>query len=643
MSISTSEAGREEGADTGGSGLRVLLLSMPFAALERPSLGLGLLKPLLERCGVRCDVRYLAFDFAEFVGLEDYLWVYGGLPYTAFAGDWAFTRSLYGDRPELDAGYLEQILRQTWQLDEPDVARLGRVRAYCDHFLDHCLASVPWDEYDVVGFTSTFEQNIASLALAKRVKEARPETAVVFGGANWEGEMGLSLHERFPFVDVVCSGEADDSFPALVSALARGERLDGIPGIVYRDGDESISTGPAPLVRDLDALPFPDFDDYVAALLESPAAADLTPTLLLESSRGCWWGAKHHCTFCGLNGGTMAFRSKSPERVLAEIHHLRERFDIETISVVDNILDMAYFSTLLPMLEDEGLDLNLFYEVKANLTHEQVRQLAAAGVHHVQPGLESFSDHVLELMRKGTTALQNIQLLKWCRELGVKPEWNLLYGFPGEEPEDYQRMLPLFDAIEHLDPPGACGPVRLDRFSPYHSDPAGLGMTSVRALAPYRYLYPFDDDVLLRIAYYFDFDYADGREPLDYVRPVLERVRRWSSDGPRAGLWVCPGEDGSVTLVRERAEAARETLVLDGWQAAAYLACDRATSPARLRRLSELEGVGLTELESFLSWCVERRLMAGDGVRYLGLAVHSPPRLAAAEPAVVEPETLALA
>ena len=637
MPISTSEAAGREGA---GSNPRVLLLSMPFAALERPSLGLGLLKPLLERAGVACDIRYLAFDFAEFVGLEDYLWVYGGLPYTAFAGDWTFTRSLYGDRPDVDAGYAEQILRRIWQLEEHEIARLGRVRAYCDHFLDHCLASTTWEDYDVVGFTSTFEQNVASLALAKRLKEARPETVIAFGGANWEGEMGQSLHERFAFVDVVCSGEADHSFPAVVSALARGDGLDAIPGIVYRDGDRSVSTGPAPLVRDLDGLPFPDFDDYVAALLQSPAAADLTPTILLETSRGCWWGAKHHCTFCGLNGGAMAFRSKSPERVLAEIHHLRERFGIDTISVVDNILDMAYFDTLLPLLERDGLDLNLFYEVKANLTHEQVRRLAAAGVRHVQPGLESFSDHVLELMRKGTTALQNVQLLKWCRELGVKPEWNLLYGFPGEEPEDYERMLPLFDAIEHLDPPGACGPVRLDRFSPYHSDPAGLGMTSVRALAPYRYLYPFDDDELMRTAYYFDFDYADGRDPLDYVRPVLERVRLWSSDGPRSGLWVCPRDDGCVTIVREREGAARGTLALEGWQAAAYLACDRAISPTRLRRLPELEDVPPAKLDAFLTRCVEERLMIGDGTRFLSLAVHSPPRLQSTDPVEIADEAL---
>jgi hypothetical protein len=137
---------------------RVLLLSMPFRALERPSLGLSLLKAGLRRAGAACDIRYLGLRFAEFIGLDDYLWVHGELPYTAFAGDWMFTSALYGDRPDADARYVQEVLRDTWRLPEADVTRLLRIRAWCEHFLDHCMVSIPWSDYDVIGFTSTFEQ-----------------------------------------------------------------------------------------------------------------------------------------------------------------------------------------------------------------------------------------------------------------------------------------------------------------------------------------------------------------------------------------------------------------------------------------------------------------------------------------------------
>ena len=58
----------------------------------------------------------------------------------------------------------------------------------------------------------------------------------------WEGEMGVALHRRFAFVDVACSGEAEESFPALLHALASGAPLDEVSGIVHRDGAGTRAT-----------------------------------------------------------------------------------------------------------------------------------------------------------------------------------------------------------------------------------------------------------------------------------------------------------------------------------------------------------------------------------------------------------------
>jgi len=603
---------------------RVLLISMPYGSLERPALGLGLLQAQLDRAEIPCDTRYLAFAFADAIGVDEYLWLSRELPYTAFAGDWLFTEALYGPRPRADAAYADAILRREWQLDDATIARLLALRAACEPFLRHCLAAVPWERYDVVGFTSTFEQNIASLALARRLKALHPELFVVFGGANWEGAMGRELHRRFACVDAVCSGEADHSFAELLAALDQGRSPGEVPGIVYRCDGRTVATPPAPLVRDLDALPMPDFDPWMRDR-EASSAADLPVTMLLETGRGCWWGAKSHCTFCGLNGGSLAYRSKSPERALAEIRHLRERYGAVFFSAVDNILDMGYFRTLLPRLAAEPAGMRFFYEVKANLSAEQVALLAAGGVTTIQPGLESLSDHVLKLMAKGTTALQNVQLLKWCREHGVRPEWNLLYGFPGETAQDYADTVALMDAIWFLDAPSGYGPVRLDRFSPYHEDPAGYGMTNVRPMAPYPYLYPFDRDALTHIAYYFDYDHADNGRPCNEVGAMLDRVRRWMSDQDRGALWLLDeGEDRLV--LDERPPGGRRGLRLHGWQASAYDACDRARTLVGLARDPALAHVGADRVGAFLDACVSQRIMVRDADRYLALAVATPAR-----------------
>lgn len=603
--------------------MRILLVSMPWHALERPSLGLSLLRAALEREGHSCDIRYLGFDFADSVGVDDYLWVHGELPYTAFAGDWLFTEALYGERPAADHTYLAEIWRGQWQRTLPEWERLLRIRRRVEPFLDHC-ARLPWGEYDVVGFTSTFEQNIASLALARRVAEAHPGLVIAFGGANWEGEMGLALHRRFGFVDVAASGEADLSFPEYLDTLARGGDPTRIPGLVVRDADgTSRLTEPGRPIVALDDLPIPSYDDYLLQRDHSPAAVDVLPTLLLETSRGCWWGAKHHCTFCGLNGGAMGFRSKSPERVLEEIRRLRAA-GADTVAVVDNILDMHYFSTLLPALAEHGAPLGLFYEVKANLTRQQVALLARAGIQHIQPGIESLSDGVLRLMRKGTTALQNIQLLKWCAEYGVVPEWNFLYGFPGEDPEDYRRMTTLITALSHLPPPTGSGPLRLDRFSPYHEDPAAFGITGVRPFATYRHLYDVDPEALMRVAYYFEFEYADGRD-LTYVTPALERITEWAARGPAGVLTVAPASDGTATVVDTRDGTVRRH-GLEPWQAALFDVMDGVTTESALLKRALSVGITKETARDFLQACTELRIAVTVGDRWLGLAVHDPPR-----------------
>jgi len=322
----------------------------------------------------------------------------------------------------------------------------------------------------------------------------------------------------------------------------------------------------------------------------------------------------------------MMFRAKQPERALAELRELRDRYGSTFFSVADNILDMRYFRSLLPRLAEEEQGISLFYEVKANLSCPQVALLAAAGVDIIQPGIESFSDHVLKLMGKGTTALQNVQLLKWCREHAVRPEWNLLYGFPGERPEDYEETDELLAAIDFLDPPSGYGPVRLDRFSPYHADPEGAGMINVRAMAVYRYLYPFAPDVLDRLAYYFDYEYADGRDPLAYAGPVVDRVRRWMRNGPRGDVWRTALEGDELVAVDARADRHPRAVRLESWRAAAYDACDRVRTLRGLGRLPQLSAVPDGELLSFLDDCVSQGLMVRRGDSFLALAVHRPAR-----------------
>jgi ribosomal peptide maturation radical SAM protein 1 len=612
---------------------KVLLLSMPFGALERPALGLSLLKACLERENIQCDVRYLTFAFADFIGAENYQWMCYELPYTAFAGDWSFTTALYGDNYERRSEkYINEILRNNWNLDDEAINRILYIKSHVPNFIEYCLNSIDWQEYQMVGFTSTFEQNIASLTLAKRLKNLHPEISIVFGGANWEAEMGRELHRRFTFVDYVCSGESEKSFPALVKSVLNGDSAEVIEkkvgGIVLRKNGASVFTGAGEGIQKMDELPYPDYTDYFKGLEQSAAAINVFPTLLFETSRGCWWGAKSHCTFCGLNGGSMAFRSKTPRRVLDELDHLSGLWKTETVDVVDNILDMKYFDNVIPALAKAKRPMHIFYEVKSNLKREQIELLQKAGIRRIQPGIESLSNHVLKLMRKGTTGLRNLQLLKWAKEYGVTAEWNLLYGFPGETAEDYEEILRMLPAIKFLNPPCAVGPIRLDRFSPYFNAPEKYGMINLRPMPSYYFLYPFEKESLMRIAYYYEFDYADGINPAANALPVIEYVNEWRKNVESGGLFMFKNDDATLTLLDSRSNATVGELKLGTFERAVYDFCDEVRSPANivkfLRETFPAETFSEIQIRMFLDSMAENLLMATDGENFLSLAINAP-------------------
>lgn len=385
----------------GASQSRFLLVVPPFQGVTCPALGVSLLKATLTAQGYAADLVYLNLRFAERIGVETYAWISEHTTFNGMLGEYIFA-SLLSERTAHDlARYAEDVLGAQAYTPvagpaSPDrhlLALLQRcIQAAAawvyDDALPTLLAYEPW----MVGFTSTFQQNCASLLLMKALQQARPTTLTILGGANCEGEMGAEVFARFPELDYVGQGECDQSFVALMQ-------------------------------------------DY----------------------------------------------------------------GVPRVEMVDNILDMQYFRTVLPELAAQP-KADIFYEVKANLSKEQVQMLAQAQVKWIQPGIESLSDQTLTLMRRGTTALQNIQLLKWCATYGIRVGWSYLYGFPGEDEAELEDLAPMLEALTHLEPPVGAGTLHLDRFSPYFTAPEDYGLEPVEPLTPYQHLYPFPPAALQRLA-----------------------------------------------------------------------------------------------------------------------------------------------
>ncbi len=627
------------------TGPRVLLINAPFGLIEFPHLGTSLIKAATRAAGFDCDVLYASIEFARIIGFTEYLTIERAacpmlLPERPFAG------LVSAHIPSLEDYYRDLVTpfgEHLWPFIHAEAPQqigrdsMRRIAVCAAEFTESLVARTPLAPYDVVAFSSSYGQHLASLAIAKRISEVHPGKIIAFGGANCEGAMGKQLVKSFPFVDYAFSGDGDVSFPLFLQALRDGRPV-RIPGVFSRatlaEDDADLS---APLTRqDLNQLPYPDYTDYFAALERAPEGRRYAMGIPIEGSRGCWWGEKHHCTFCGLNGLSMRHRAKTAERFQAELRHLVERYGHKGVMAADNILDRGYFRELLPLLKKERFHDVLFFEIKANLRRDEVEALADAGITHVQPGIESLSTHVLGLMDKGTTALQNVQLLKWAEEYGITLTWNLLCGFPGETGEDYEEMGRLMQKIPHLQPPAAFARISIDRFSPYFDRPRQYGIEVHPSLA-YSYVYDLPAEDIRNLAYwhYYSCDNGSSRLSLDppaYARHALRLRAIWERAYGKVWLRYSIDEEGCVHVDDGRPGTAAALTRLDPLDSAVFLAADAAVPREAIhRRLLDCEGgsrLTPAAIDAALHGLEERRFLHRDSDSFLALATtaHCRPR-----------------
>jgi ribosomal peptide maturation radical SAM protein 1 len=593
----------------------LVLVSMPFADIDRPSIQLGLLKPAAEASGFHVRTWHAGLDLAARIGVPAYraLATHRGRMF----GEWLFSAAAFGAAaPDPQARMLDRF-----GADLPELTR-ERLLEIRDHevpaYLDELADDPVWAGVRVAGFTSTFQQNTASLALAGRLRLRYPHVVTVFGGANFDADMGVEYVRAFHCIDYAVAGAGEVALPALLRALADGGDPGTVPGVIRRMHGRVSASPPVPADDDPERSPIPDYGEWFERAAKLGMLDRATVWLPFESSRGCWWGAKHHCTFCGLNGTSMRYRAKSAQRVIDELAGQARRYRIFRFEAVDNILDPRYLTTVLRALADDGAGYELFYELKANLGRAELRLLAQAGVTRIQPGLESLSTRVLGLMRKGVRAAQNVNLLRWARYYGIDVAWNLLWGFPGETEQDYADQAAALPHLMHLQPPDSADRIWLERFSPLYTEQA-----NPKPEASYRYVYPAAVD-LGQAAYFFDWPEVGGLADSAYAG-VRREVRCWQrlwADGRRPAL-TYRAAPGLLQIDDRRRHDPEGTYTFPDPVASVYLACvDR---PRTAAAVAVETGLPEDAVRQAYTYFARRGLMFLDGSMAVALALPAIP------------------
>ncbi|MGD1837458.1 MAG: RiPP maturation radical SAM C-methyltransferase [Nitrososphaeraceae archaeon] len=595
---------------------------MPFCPYESPHLGSSLLKSKLETKGYYTNVLYFNLKFLKELGLDVYDQISGNnntLHY--IVGDLVFSEYLFNKKLDIEST-IQYFLRTKKELVnmEKIIENFQNAINIVPSFLERCLENIMEFKPKLIGFSNSYYQTCASVSLAKKIKE-ESNIPIIFGGANCEGIMGFTMLQCFPYIDYICSGDADISFIEFVDSLLNKKKISHINGILSRKSSilEIHLTKP---VMEMNNLPFPNFKDYFDSINDD--IVNLNQIKIgFETSRGCWWGENNHCTFCGLNGFTMKYRSKSSDRVFKEIKYIVDKYEINSFHFTDNILDTTYFKKLFPKIMKEKMDLNMFYETKSNLSKRQLHLMKRSGVNAIQPGLESLSDSILKIMNKGTTTLHNIFLLKMCQEIDLNVYWNILTGFPYESISDYQKMLEIIPLISHLQPPQYVGQFQLSRYSPYFYEPKKYGIYNIRPLKMYPLIYPFDNDTLSRLVYFFDYD-VDVSADLHSEHKKLDKLVHkwrllWSQKPPELKM----KHSEKIILIKDTRPISTQNLyLLKNENLLIYHICE---SPQSFDNIYEYVQrnfpLNRCELESKLSILCDKKLLLEIDDQYLSLAI----------------------
>ncbi len=631
----------------------IVFVNMPYAWIQRPSAALGLLQAILESKGIAATTIYANMLFTEHVGLPDYAAITGCRAIDGVA-DWTFSHIAFPECHPDPYTFVELLLARDKRYRTYGRERLSEqlvnVQERATDFTNRLAEHIVNLQVPVVGCSSTFCQHVPSLALLRRIRNLNPEMITLMGGANCETIMGRTTHELFPWVDYVVSGEADDLISGLVrSILERGRNVEahtlatGVFGPVHRvEGYPSVKTdgtddAPRAMAASLHARPIPNYDAYFQTLECLLVLKDIvTPGLPLETSRSCWWGERRACTFCGLNGRDNTYRTRPSHEVLEEMEAVRTRYGINRVQVVDNVLDRRHFNELIPRLEAMGAPYSVFFETRADLTQNQVRALRDAGVAWIQPGIESLDSRTLKLMNKGTKSWQNVQLLKWCREYGVRCNWFILHDIPGDTDDSYQKMAELIPLLSHLQPPVDLLNIEYSRYSDFHDNPQEYRLR-LQPPEPFRYVYPLSEEQLATLVYIFEnaLDLNIARSPMLsqlLSRPGVETLKSevaswqrafWSDSRPELFMNV---DVDSLAITDTRAVAVEKHSTVSGIDRDLCLACDAATHLVNLFTMFQKRGIPRKDVEESIHRLKEKKVVIELDGRLLALMLRQRPR-----------------
>ncbi len=601
--------------------MRVVLVSMPWAIFNRPSIQLSVLQAYIRRQNgnITVDTRHPYLEAAQRVGQEPYRLI----SKNNWAGEALYCSLLFPERRDQAMAVFRQALGRQTVRSLPD---FNIIAAQLDSHLDDWLEREDFSTCSLAGFSICFGQLPASILAARRLKKRYPRLPIVLGGSTCAPAIGDSLLKVFPAIDFIITGEGERPLHNLCRYLA-GETPHPGPNVLQRKNEARTDRKDAKEypdnheIPDLNSLPLPDFDDYFAELKQTGLA--VLPTLPLEFSRGCWW---NKCAFCNLNLQWCGYRCKQSERMLQELQYLQHRYHCLDFTFTDNVLPPRETDRFFSALQKNNHDLSFFGEIRALKKQQTYALYQKGGLHTVQIGIESFSNTLLQRLNKGTRAMDNIAAMKFVTAAGIKLEGNLILEFPGSTQEQVTETMRVLDFVLPFQPLQAAG-FFLGHGSPVWVRPRDYGVKAIIQHPYNRKLYPAS--VLSRLVMLIKYGRGDHRYQERLWKPVRKKMQAWAEfhqQRENACLPPLSYRDGGDFIIIHQERPGQPALQhrLRGLSRKIYLACDQPVAIKEL--LHTFNSITEDKLSAFLAELEQKYLLFCDQDGCLALAVRQPER-----------------
>ncbi|MDP3879211.1 MAG: radical SAM protein [Dehalococcoidales bacterium] len=293
---------------------------------------------------------------------------------------------------------------------------------------------------DIVGLTATTPAINSAVGIGRYLKKAYPDLPIILGGPH-ATLLPKETLAATPEIDVLVTGEGEDTIIELLRAYEDKSPLDNIPGIALRRDGDVVINPPRAASSDLDSLP------YLAYHLlpwqkyrPHPPHGRALPFAAVITSRGC----PYHCSYCSKPIFGSRYRQQSPPRVVDEIAYHSEKYGIREFAIYDDVftLDKKRSHAIADEIMKRGLKIAWTCETRVNLVDKELlRHIKQAGCYSIAYGIESGSPAILNILDKGIGLEQVEEAVRWSREAGLQTIGYFMVGSPQETPQTIRQTI----------------------------------------------------------------------------------------------------------------------------------------------------------------------------------------------------------